>query len=496
VKEKGNTLFAQGQHEAALAAFSQAIEMGTPLCMSENAVNERVMCVLHSNRAACFLAMGGAVHAALSDARFAVALDSTFEKAWLRLGMALEAVPGSREDAVTAYRRIPSNAIAAKRIAVLQALLAEAPKTPTVVVTTDGLTGVPEGSLDPRVMAVFPDPSDSTRTACICRASLSGRWNCATTVTTTAFRLLMKELTHLVWSRYRSEVQGGLSVSRHVLRNPKRPNEEVWFDLMGDIVTLSGVADDGRSRMVSYNSSEVPLMLVQLHKGKPPSIPGLGPNVWSTEQYAVDLQRFKAMLVRNSALLSKVAKLDDPKDGSCLSSVLTHVAVPELDYSVHEGCSFPGCTVESAPNRCGRCFLARYCSEEHLTADWKQHKLQCVPHAERQPAAQFGGMIHYYRDNEKTARLADYDCIPVPQRTFPGLVVVKILLLPNGYMKMCDPHGVFSINTADGELEEWKRMFLCTARMYQRYGVGYYDADMSVEDRVVVYMDRCWKCTW
>jgi tetratricopeptide (TPR) repeat protein len=138
-KERGDACFAQGRVRDAVDAYNIArnamrtLEPRSPL-------DRRLLAILHSNCAACYLATGGPWLAhALPEALAAVKEDPTFEKGWMRLGAAHEGV-GDREEALKAYRTISSNAVAAERIAVLEA--------PPIVVTTEGLSGIAEGSLD------------------------------------------------------------------------------------------------------------------------------------------------------------------------------------------------------------------------------------------------------------------------------------------------------------------------------------------------------------
>jgi hypothetical protein len=72
-------------------------------------------------------------------------------KRWVRLGAAHEGV-GDREEALKAYRAVSSNAVAAERIAVREA--------PPIVVTTERMSGIAEGSLDLGRLAPFEEPRE------------------------------------------------------------------------------------------------------------------------------------------------------------------------------------------------------------------------------------------------------------------------------------------------------------------------------------------------
>jgi hypothetical protein len=201
------------------------------------------------------------------------------------------------------------------------------------------------------------------------------------------------------------------------------------------------------------------------------------------------------MLTRNSHLLSEEVRLREAVLRGYVLSILTHVAVPELDFSVHEGCRFPGCVVERAQFRCGRCFVARYCGNEHMTADWREHKMCCVPLAQRQPAVTLDCADGYLDDPRQRLGI---DCITSPRKTFPGVVVVKISMAPFRAVKICDVHGVLALYMGPGSdgFDRLEPLLRARTRIEHDLGCGYFDADMTVEGRLIVFMDRTWKCTW
>jgi hypothetical protein len=481
-KERGNALVAKGRHHEALLAYTTALRPVGALGCKDSALDRRLRVALHCNRSGCFLALKE-TELALDEARKATSIDATFEKAWLRLGMALEATPGGREEALEVYRRIAAtNAVAAERIAVLE--------PPRVVVTTEGLSGVPNGSLDLLRMERFPKPTAFFGNRIMLPSEPLAPHEPRASTHEYGLRALIKNLSES------EELANGHSAQRHTVARPESPDEKLCFDSLGQFVTLPNVAEDGRNRMFARPSSNVPIILVALWTGKgdPPLVKNVVPRHWT---HAVDHELFKAMLVRNAALLTSEVERRFRRPGY-LISFLTHVAVPELDYSIHEGCSALDCKVDRARYRCSRCFVARYCGEEHMTAHWKQHKPHCVPLAQRQPQLSLT-CKNVYADEPEVARHTGIDCIRLPRKTFPGVVVIKIQMFEDRTMKISDPNGVIRLFTSASIFLQHKSLeiaFLRSATIVGGFAVAYFDADMSVADRLVFFMDRAWKCTW
>jgi hypothetical protein len=207
------------------------------------------------------------------------------------------------------------------------------------------------------------------------------------------------------------------------------------------------------------------------------------------------------MLVRNASLLSPKNKREYEEPGF-LVSFLTHVAVPQLDYTVMEGCCAAGCAVEFAPYRCARCFVARYCGKEHMTSHWPEHKPHCVPLAQRGPKVTLD-CSEAYLDNPDHADDLDIECRVVPRKTFPGVTVVKIQLFSLSSFKMtgfkiCDPNGVLIVRVYESEpvFDHMRQLFTRVTTMSCTPGYGYFDADMTQEDQLTIFFDHSWKCTW
>jgi hypothetical protein len=476
-KARANALFAEGKWEEALLGYNTVLALFGAFVTVRSALDRRLVAVVHSNRAACFLAMGDAGRA-LEAARAAVKEDETLEKGWIRLGSACEALPACRADALEAYEKVSSNPVAAKRIAVL--------REPPIVVTTDGVTGIPEGSLDMRVLAPFPNPVRFYEGLMLPSEPVvagEARENAYD------YRLRLF-LSHLA-TRCESGELNKDRPSRNVFAQSAA--EELWFDVMGTFVAVPNVADDGRPRKFVRNAPEVPALLVALWtgKGKPPGFPEACE--WMGRWTHV--QPIRAMLVRNAALLPDEMKQSAPV-GFTLS-VLTHMAAPEIDYSVFEGCAAPGCTVECAGFRCGRCFVARYCGKEHMAAHWKVHKSKCVPLERRGPRLTID-CSRSYLDQPDYAIVYGYDYVRVPKKTFPGVVVVKIQRFGDIGVKICDPYGVLIASSARGAdwFEPLKRALLARKAFSSGEGAAYFDADMTQEGRLVILLDHDWKCTW
>jgi hypothetical protein len=270
-------------------------------------------------------------------------------------------------------------------------------------------------------------------------------------------------------------------------RDKARHGIEPQLFAFGDAVC----ADDGHPRAVARSSEVIPAMLVAVWTGEKKPRTKAATQRWL--DCIVDLERVRAMLMRNASLLSEAAKRRYKVPPGFVLSVLTHVA-PELDYSVLEGCCAPRCTVECAQYRCSRCMIARYCGEEHMTADWKQHKAHCVPLAQRQPLVVLD-CAPCCLDKAEMAKANQIDCVVRPKKSFSGLTLVKLVLMPTKDVRICDSHSLVLVQFQPPQeaLEQLERVAVT------RCGAGlmaYLDADMSVEGRLVLYMDRAWKCNW
>ncbi len=112
-KEQGNKAYMAGQHEAAIAHFTRAIQLETP------ANGGQQLHILHSNRSAARLSLGLAQEA-LQDALKCVDLQPAFVKGYSRVGAALYRL-GRYGEAVAAYaqglEREPGNRDLTKALA-------------------------------------------------------------------------------------------------------------------------------------------------------------------------------------------------------------------------------------------------------------------------------------------------------------------------------------------------------------------------------------------
>jgi hypothetical protein len=480
-KELGNALFAEGKYADAMLKYTVALgilmtrEKRSPL-------DRRLMAVLQSNMSACSLAMDDPKEA-VAHAVAALKEDDTFEKAWLRLGAALEASPGRRAEALDAYREISSNPVAAARIAALTET-----ETP-VVITTEGLTGLPERSIHTNYLALCLNPLSFFGGGRIFLPSeplLPGE------ARETAYDYCLRGFMASLALSLENCDPDVPQHSRHVFASESNPKDQLWLDVIGTFVTLRNVADDGRSRKVTHNSSDVPAVFVGVwtDKGKPPPVK-VEPQLWHCGWS--DLKPVRDMLMRNAALLSEESKKGLRVPGFTVS-LMTHMAAPELDFSIMEGCAMPECRVKCAAYRCARCYVARYCGKEHMTAHWKVHKARCVPLAQREPKIELP-CWHGYLDNPVNAKAIGVDCIAAPQKTFPGVVVVKIQLFGDLGVKICDPHGVLIVSgVSDAEWFVSLEKLLLARPTFRN--VGYFDADMSQEGRLVIFLDHNWRCTW
>jgi hypothetical protein len=441
-----------------------------------SALDRRLVAVLRSNSSACHLALGKAQEA-VEEARAAVTEDDTFEKGWTRLGAALEAL-NLRVEALAAYRRISTNELAAKRIAALEA--------PLVVVTAEGLSGVPEGSLNPARFARF---EKVVRFYCS-RVFMPGEPLLDIEPRARDHDYCLRMFLYL----NAEKAERGVSpVNRHVFVQDSFPVDMMFFDVLGQFLALPNVVEAGCVRGTLLNTATIPALVVSpwTGEGLPPDTlkPHAATLVWK------NLQPLRDMLLRNAKLVSEEAKKSYKVAPGFVLSILTHVEAREVDYSVHEGCCFPGCLVERAQYRCGKCFIARYCGQEHMSTHWREHKLTCVPLAKREPQVT-SDCTECYLDMPEVAEALTIECMPLPRRTFPGVVVVKMQLLMNGLLKACDPYGVLSMGGTTEWYEEAIDLFRPHATTVGSAAYAYFDADMSVENEITVYMDRALKCTW
>jgi hypothetical protein len=480
-KERGNALFAEGKYEESVVAYTAGIAS----CSAQGALSLRLRAVLFGNCSACLLATGRAEDA-LRHALAAISADPGYEKGWLRLGAAYEAL-GRRRFALRAYGKVRSNAVAAKRSAELNA--------PPVVITEEGLSGVPKGSLYLDPSDAFPKPTKFFK-----RAFLPGeplmKGEARLETFDYAVRSFMADIAKDVEFDVDDEMQ-----RRYVWTHKGVEQNVLWLDVIGIFLSLYNVVEDGRSGKVSHNAFAIPVLLVAVWTGKgdPPKEQEPAAKVCS------DVARVRAMLLRNATLLSDATKRGIPVPPGFVLSVMTHVAAPELDYSILEGCSAPDCKVERASFRCGRCYLARYCGEEHMKAHWREHKKSCVTLQQRAPAVTFDCSEAYriYRDKRR-----GWDRFVVPW-TFPGVVVVKVQLARElDSVTISDAHGVLSLSNFNVSMRDRKKFGKLKESLLQLRTVspedalgesdafGYFDADVSVENRLVIYLDRAWKCTW
>jgi hypothetical protein len=104
---------------------------------------------------------------------------------------------------------------------------------------------------------------------------------------------------------------------------------------------------------------------------------------------------------------------------------------------------------------------------------------------------------HAYLDNPRRAQELGIDCVAVPRKTFPGVVVVKIQLFPGKLLKISDPYGALIMHMSPvADMNRDLALFLARANITDDRGFGYFDADMSQEGRLVIYLDHNWRCTW
>jgi tetratricopeptide (TPR) repeat protein len=489
-KERGNALFAEGKHEEAVDAYTAGINS----LRGFGAFDRRLTAVLRANASACCLTMGDAGSAS-GHAQMATQVDPSYEKGWLRLGAAYDAL-GHRGAALEAYGKVRSNAVAAKRVAELNA--------PPVVISEDGPSGVPQGSLYLDVADEFHKPFTFLgRARFPSEPLLEGEARIAEhNYALRNYVVLLADLDE--GNCFGEEALG----RRHVLAQENVPQDRLWFDVMSRFVSLYNVVEDGCSRQLSKNAWKIPVVLVAVWtgEGEPPvdKTPTEAPCPWK------DLKRVRAMLLRNATVLSDSTRQSNPVPAGFVLSVLTHVAAPELDYSILEGCSAPDCKVERASYRCGRCYLARYCGEEHMAAHWREHKKLCVPLEQRGPTITLN-CARSYLDRRMIAKPLGFDRMQVPKKTFSGVVVVKVRMRSPLFFTICDPNGVFVLRDCDewnyGPCNSEESFLLLKKLMLQRgtvaakdeYGCdayGYFDADMSVKGRLIIYFDRNWSCTW
>jgi hypothetical protein len=304
-------------------------------------------------------------------------------------------------------------------------------------------------------------------------------------------RIMMLELAALM-ERYGNTTSGQLS--RRVLVEGDGPGEQLWMDVIGNFLTLPNVADDGRSRRVTGNSSNVAVLLVAVWTGAEEPTSDAETLTYLAPRCS-DLKRLKAMLMRNATLLSDDANRSTGIGSCFVPSLLTHVAAPELDYSVQESCWALDCTVESARYRCGRCLVARFCVREHMEPHWKEPS--CVLLVQREPKISLD-CARGYLDNPENAELLGVDCVAVPRKAVSGLVTIKVQLFRGTGFKICDPCGllVLMVNEEAAEFQQLRQMFLLRATAAGGVGFGYFDADMSQQGRLDIFFDHSWKFTW
>jgi hypothetical protein len=477
-KGRGNALFAACKYEAAAAAYTA----GIALCGC-GALDVQLRAVLNGNCSASLLAMGRAEDA-LRHAEAATLDDPANEKCWLRLGAAHDAL-GHRRPAFQAFQKARSNTVAAKQSAEL--------RVPPVVVTEYGLGGAWKNT-------VFLDPSNTyyKPTKFFKRLLLPGEPLVKGEVRLESFDYVVRKFMLDKAEEMRDDKEG--SVERRIVWTQRDDKQKfLRFDIIGSFVSLYKVFEDGRSRLVAPNATVIPVLLVALWIGKGEPPPG---DQQPATVVCDNVDRVQRIVLCNTLLLSDATKQSIPVPRGFVLSVMTHVPAPELDYSVLEGCSVPGCEVECAANRCGRCYVARYCGEEHMKAHWREHKKLCVPLQQRTPALIF--------DCSHSYLVFGGDDREFVKKTFPGVMVVKVQMTDMHDFTICDAHGVLSLNQDDIVLdsrnnesfEKLKQLLLQlgTVSPADKDGnsdaFGYFDADMSVENRLIIYLDRAWKCTW
>jgi hypothetical protein len=253
-KEEGNKHFKARRYDAALTAYRNGLAelMDSPLDM-------RLRAVLHSNLSACLLAKGKAKKA-LKEAEAATEADPTFDKGWLRLGMAIEAKAckcgGCGGRALDAYQKISStNAEAAARVAAIG-----------ITVTTDGITNVRDESLNVFDFSICHEPTaflNLTRLFHPSEPLLPGE--ARVTSHEYGLRLLMVDLAKTV-EEYDPDDKPDRT--RHVLWQGEGPGEQLWFDLIGLFGSLQSIIDDGCSRQLFDSSPTIPVAPVRLWVGR------------------------------------------------------------------------------------------------------------------------------------------------------------------------------------------------------------------------------------
>jgi tetratricopeptide (TPR) repeat protein len=380
LKERGNALFAERKYRDAFKEYGRALELVGD--------DRRARAVLHSNRSACLLSLGDAA-GALKEGKAAVEADSTFEKGFVRCGAALEAMSGRRAEALEAYRRAAgSSEVAAKRVKVL-----EVPRE----VTLAGVTGIENGSLDPRQLEPFDNATQYFRQSLLLHESLGE-------VCQVGLCQYQEDSSYLLRvSMYR--IAAGVERRAHVF--PYGPVKEpalksvVLRDEESAIVLelrmcdgfkrLEDIDNDGRELRIVEASSSVPIIAMSWKDVCREFDPSIGVVRDDSAGYVVAVEvllRLRQHLESNAKLLAPDFKASLELDRGFAASFLSPMSTPALEYRVREGCAVRGCNAEFAKFRCSNCYLARYCGAEHSKQHWSEHKKSCTPLMSR-PHLQF-----------------------------------------------------------------------------------------------------------
>jgi tetratricopeptide (TPR) repeat protein len=508
LKSRGNDEFGRGNYRAALKLYQRALQ-------KSDCTAPRARAVLFSNRAACHLALDEDFEA-LRAAEAAVAADPTFEKAHVRCGSALERIPGRRADALAAYRRVAGNELAQPRIAVL-----EVPR----VVGEEGVSGIEQGSLDPRRMRPFDDVFTYMHDALTLHERLDVRDGPDMT-TSARVRNAMCSVASLA-----AGVKGC-----PLLRMALRAQEVEYFlefDALGSYVQLSDVSDDGRRLPPEFRASVVPILPVSFAVGSggvkrlqiencTPLIPNYPLFLTADSsvpggfflQYKVSkamLDLFIRMLDANATLVSEDYKASLQLPGGFRASILTPVCVNVPQVVVFEKCAFPGCTEEVCSYRCSKCMLVRYCGSEHSTAHWQEHKRACRPASER-PFIELveTGPWNMWRCFESAEfGLVFYGVETLwPLHVAEGLAVVKVCrkyLADKLCVVICDQDAATVLNGTKGfvggndDVQVLEQFLLTKGRAGDsEYRIAYCDADVSRarEGSVRLFLDKALNCIW
>ncbi len=260
----------------------------------------------------------------------------------------------------------------------------------------------------------------------------------------------------------------------------RRSRNSDCTSVTGHYKRLTDVADDGRLRMLVENSSEVPILVVGycfVENIRSPAMSHV--NKWSEracvlnyefDNMADTTRFFLDMLEKNAKLLTDEfkASLRLPKGFSVSVLLLIRTDVP--DFRVFERCALPSC------------------GEEHRSAHESEHAPLCVPRRQR-PFVQIPR-----RYCESRAHMIAGRAGPIP--AFSDVGVFKAALI-GPVIQIYDKHFSVICGFIVDSFPEGSRVrdVILTQGM-QPGATVYCQGDMSVEGRVLIYLDKALKCVW